>query len=159
MKFFYHISIFLALHLPLLMLVICISECLHYPIYLYGLWVLSAVAVLNGCEALACLSIIGLLEDALFPLDRLFGTITFWSIVTLFAFKTASWKNTFRYRPRFWGFFLNFLIILEVSITRNWFTDNLVGSLKCYFFPAILSMFIVGLLASYWLKLLKKYFI
>ena len=159
MKFFYHISVFLTLHLTLWIFVICISECTHYPLYLYGLWILSAVAVLNSCEALACLAIIGLFEDALFPFDRSFGTITFWSIVTMFTFKTSSWKNTFRYRPRFWSFLLNFLIILEITITKNWSIGNLVGSLKHHLFPTILSMVIVGWLAPHWLKILKKYFI
>ena len=159
MKFFYHISIFLVLHLPVALIVTCVSECIHYPLYFYGLWVLSAVAVLNGCEALACLLIMGLFEDALYPLNRSFGSITFCLIATMFAFKTASWKNTFRYRPRFWGFLLNLLIILEIIITKTCFTDSLIHSLKYYFGPTIFSMIMVGWLAPHWLKLLKKHFI
>ena len=159
MKFFYHVSVFLALHLPLWMLVTCVSECIHYPFYLYGLWVLSSVAVLNGCEALACLSIIGLFEDALCPLNRSFGIITFWLVVTMFSFKTASWKNTFRYRPRFWAFSLNLLLILEIITTKSCFANNLACSLSYYFVPSVFSVIMVGWLAPYWLKLLKRYFI
>ena len=159
MKFFYHISIFLALQLPLEIIATCISECIHYPLYLYGLWVLSAVAVLNGYEALACLSIIGLFEDVLSPLNHSFGTITFWLIVTMVSFKTTSWKNTFRYRPRFWGFLLNLLLILEIIITKSCFANSLGYSLTYYFFPAVFSIIIVGWLVPHWLKLLKKYFI
>ena len=159
MKFFYHISVFFILHLPLWMLVTCVSECIHYPLYLYGLWVLSAIAVLNGFEALACLSILGLFEDALSPMNRSFGTITFWLIVTMFAFKTTSWKNTFRYRPRFWGFLLNLLLISEIITTKSCFANSLASSLKCYFFPTIFSIIMVSWLAPHWLKLLKKYFV
>lgn len=159
MKFFYHVSIFLGLHLPLWMLVTCISECMHYPLYLYGLWTFSAVAVLNGCEALACLSIMGLFEDALYPLNRSFGIIAFWLIVTMFTFKTTSWRNTFRYRPRFWGFLLNLLIIFEIIVTKSCLANNSVCSLNYYCLPGIFSIMMVGWLAPYWLKLLKKYFI
>jgi len=159
MKFFYHVSVFLVLHLPLWMFFVCISECIHYPLYLYGLWVLSAVAVLNGFEALACLSIMGLFEDVLSPLNPSFGTITFWLIVTMFAFKTTSWKNTFRYRPRFWGFLLNLLLISEIIITKSCLANSLDYSLRYYFFPTVFSIIMVGWLAPHWLKLLKKYFI
>ena len=159
MKFFYHVTIFLALHLPLWMLITCISECMHYPLCWYGLWILSAVAVLNAYEGVVCLTIMGLFEEALYPLDHLFGVITFWLIVTMFAFKKFSWKNTFRYRPRFWGFLLNLLIILEILIVKTWFTASLTYSLKYYFLPTMLSTIIVEWSAPHWLKLLKKYFI
>jgi hypothetical protein len=141
------------------MFFVCISECIHYPLYLYGLWVLSAVAVLNGFEALSCLSIMGLFEDVLFPLNRSFGTIAFWLIVTMFAFKTTSWKNTFRYRPRFWGFLLSLLLISEIITSKSCFANSLGSSLKYYVLPTLLSAISVGWLAPHWLKLLKKYFI
>jgi len=159
MKFFYHVSVFLVLHLPLWMFFVCISVCIYYSLYLYGLWVLSAVAVLNGFEALTCLSIMGLFEDVLSPLNRSFGTIAFWLTVTMFSFKTTSWKNTFRYRPRFWGFLLNLLLVTEIITTKSCFANSLNYSLKYYFFPTIFSTIIAGWLAPHWLKLLKKYFI
>lgn len=159
MKFFYHVGIFLGLHLLLWITVTFISESFHYPLYLYGLVILSAIVVLKGFEALFCLSFIGLWDDALAPFNRLFGWSVFVLVITMFSLKTMDWKNTFYYRPRFWCCLLNLLIGFEWSILMGVYYKDFVYSIRSYSFPIFISMFFTGWIAPYWIKLLKKYFI
>lgn len=159
MKVFYHICVFLALHLPLWIIITCLSEAIHCTLFFQGLLILSAVSVLNTWEALFCLWFVGFFEDALGPLDCLFGATAFCFTVTMLAFKTVSWKNTFRYHSRFWGCLLTGLLVAEIVIVKSWYVGEWWCSLKFYCLPAIFSMLIVGWIAPYWMKLLKKYFI
>ena len=159
MKFFYHISIFLSLHLLLWFAITCVAENLHCSLFFYGVFIFSAVTMLNVYEALVCLGVIGLCEDALFPWNCTFGATAFCLIVMMFAFKTASWKNTFRYRPRFWTCVLNGLFFIEITIVRLRDIYDLQTTLNYYWRPAIVSTFIMAWFVPYWMKLLKKYFV
>ncbi len=159
MKFFYHVGIFLGLHLPLWIMVTFISERLHYPLYLHGLLILSSIIVLKNFEALFCLSFIGLCEDALAPFNTLFGLSVFLLINTMFALKTMDWKNTFYYRPRFWCCLLSLLVSFEMIFLKGFYYKDFFYSIRSYSIPTFISMLVLGWIAPYWIKLLKKYFI